>query len=124
MVTLLGVGSYELNTGDVMAFDAVPIDRDALILAPEIADSYDADSAALLRPSFDALWNAAGLSRCGDYDASGQPARALLSQIQRFAGWQDQRLSHIENLHRLIQTLDRIPALRRRVFVGYITRES
>ncbi len=85
MVTLLGVKSYALSINPLRAFDSVLIDRDALILTPEIADSYDLDAATLLRPTLDALWNAAGLSACGDYDASGHPSKELEQALQR--GW-------------------------------------
>ena len=82
MVTLLGVKSYALGVDPARGLDSTLIDRDGLILAPEIADSYDVNLATLLRPSLDALWNAAGLSRCGDYDASGQPNRELQSAMR------------------------------------------
>jgi hypothetical protein len=55
MVTLLGVNSYALGINPLRGFDSVLIDRDALILTPEIADSYDVDAAALLKPTLDAL---------------------------------------------------------------------
>ena len=84
MVTLLGVKSYELILDPARGLDCTLIDRDVLILAPEIADSYDVNAATLLRPSLDALWNAAGLSRCGDYDASGQPNKNLQGAMQGF----------------------------------------
>lgn len=84
MVTLLGVKSYALGLGPTRVLDCALIDRDALILAPEIADSYDVNAATLLRPTLDALWNAAGLSGCGDYDDLGKPSRELQGAIGRF----------------------------------------
>ena len=83
MVSLLGVKSYQLGLDYPMqALDPVLIDRDALILTPEIADAFDVDVATLLRLTFDALWNAGGLSNCRHYDASGQPSTALQGAMQ------------------------------------------
>jgi hypothetical protein len=83
MLTLIGVKGYTLVT-DAMRFDQTPIDRDTLIIAPEIAEAYDSASVAtFMRPMFDALWNATGLSQCGDYDASGQPNQELEEAMRR-----------------------------------------
>jgi hypothetical protein len=83
MLTLIGVKGHFL-TVDPTRFDNYAIDRNTLIITPEVAENYDSDSAAILmRPMFDALWNATGLSQCGDYDASGQPTQELETVIQR-----------------------------------------
>jgi hypothetical protein len=63
MLTLLGVKGYYLGFDVLSGWDSSAIDRDALVIAPEIASSYDGDTALFLRPVFDALWNAAGLSQ-------------------------------------------------------------
>ena len=81
MVTLLGVKSYYMGVDPLSGLDGSPIDRDAVILTPAIADTYEANVATFLRRTFDELWNAAGLSQCGDYDGSGQPFGGLLSAI-------------------------------------------
>jgi len=84
MLTLLGVKSYTMGldyarTGTISS----EVDRDALVIAPEAAESYDPQSTiSLMRTIFDALWNATGLSRCGDYDGAGQPTRELQTAIQ------------------------------------------
>jgi hypothetical protein len=83
MLTFLGVKGKRLAV-DLMRFDSQIIDRDALIIAPAVTETYEADTVAtLMHPLFDALWNAAGLSGCGDYDASGQPNRDLQSSMRR-----------------------------------------
>jgi hypothetical protein len=77
MISLFGVKSYLLGVNPIRGYDIFPIDRDLVAFAPEIAEAIDTDVPTLLRPTFDALWNAAGLSGCGDYDASGNPSREL-----------------------------------------------
>lgn len=88
MLTLLGVKGYGLGLDDPMAgFYRSRIDRDALIVPPEIAESYDPrTTAAFMRPLFDVLWNATGASECGDYDGAGQPSADLRTAIQRVMG--------------------------------------
>jgi hypothetical protein len=84
MLTFLGVESYTMALDPMLGYGSSEIDRDALIIAGEIAESYDPrTSAAVMRPIFDTLWNATGLSQCGDYDANGQPSRDLMNYIQR-----------------------------------------
>ena len=82
MLTVIGVKGYSLAV-DPTRFDSQAIDRDALIIAPEATETYDRDLVAtLMRPLFDAFGNAAGLSRCGDCDASRQPNRELENAMQ------------------------------------------
>jgi hypothetical protein len=52
--------------------DCHPIDRDILILPNVTLESFDADVMALVRPIFDAMWNAGGLSQSPYYDADGK----------------------------------------------------
>jgi len=82
VLTLLGVKSYHLGVNTERMFDLVPIDRDLVAPPPEIAESYGQDAPTLLKPIFDALWNAVGASACGDYDASGHPNKELQQQLQ------------------------------------------
>jgi hypothetical protein len=51
---------------------AHPIDRDELIFPEVVADGYEADIPTLIKPTFDALWNAAGWPRSLSYDANGR----------------------------------------------------
>jgi hypothetical protein len=82
MITLLGVKSYYMSFDPLSGSESSQIDRDAVMLTPAIADSYEVNVAAFLRRTFDELWNAAGLSRCEDYDGAGQPVGALQNAIR------------------------------------------
>jgi hypothetical protein len=85
MMTLIGVRSYRLGVDPARFYDTQIIDRDALIFTPVIAESDKLDAATLLRPVMDEMWNAAGLSACGDYDqASGRPTRDLEQSVGRW----------------------------------------
>jgi len=55
MLSLLGVSGY---TMDVRSH---PIDRDALLIPENVVESFECDLAEVMRPIFDAVWNAAGL---------------------------------------------------------------
>ena len=45
-----------------------PIDRDVLVLPEKVVDDYGQNVQTLLRPIFDAVWNAAGYEYCLNYD--------------------------------------------------------
>lgn len=62
MVTLLGVLGFRMNVGG-SSIDNEPIDRDSLFLPDIIIENYDVNVAALLRPTFDTLWQACGLEQ-------------------------------------------------------------
>ena len=74
MLSVLGVKGYTmyvsgievgLNGGD-------PIDRDILV-APEIlVENFSDEPGQVLKPAFDAIWNAAGYPRSLSYDERGQ----------------------------------------------------
>jgi hypothetical protein len=83
MITLLGVKSYYMGLNPLSGWDSSQIDRDTVVLTPAIADSYDVNVATFLRRTFDELWNAAGLSQCGDYDSEGHPVGDLQNAIRR-----------------------------------------
>jgi hypothetical protein len=51
------------------------VDRDALILPEEFIEDVAGDPTQLLRPVFDAIWNAAGWISCLDYDGKGRFTR-------------------------------------------------
>ena len=49
-----------------------PIDRDALVI-PEIAvETFECDPAEVMRPAFDAIWNAMGWPRSINYNDEGK----------------------------------------------------
>ena len=57
-----------------MPFDGLyPIDRDVLFL-PEvfIENTDEKDVLKILRPTYDAMWQASGLAGSTNYDASGE----------------------------------------------------
>lgn len=73
MTSLLGVKGSALPPSwsrDVSDGDH-RIERDDLLLPDVLLDRYDADLPALLRPSFDALWQAIGMPRSLCYDEQG-----------------------------------------------------
>lgn len=47
------------------------IDRNMLLLPDVLVEAYDVEVDILLRPVFDAMWNAAGFARSFNYDANG-----------------------------------------------------
>jgi len=72
MVSLLGVRGYIMRTNDPhQPVRATPIDRDVLLLSEIIVEEFGQQSSSLLRPVFDAVWQAAGFLRSAYYDANG-----------------------------------------------------
>jgi hypothetical protein len=77
MVSLLGVRGYNMAVDKNKYWGgAVPIkdgiDRDNLILPEVITDSYEVDLPKLLKPTFDAIWNATGWKESQNYDEQGK----------------------------------------------------
>jgi len=75
MFTLFGVSGYVLRVKDGLRrrrFDQIPIDRDQLNVPELMLEDVTKDSAELLRPVFDAVWNAAAWPRCFNYDQDGK----------------------------------------------------
>ncbi len=75
MVTLTGVEGYSIQLPPGSNFVEVGelFDRDILVVPEVIIDSYqhEANPSVILRPCFDAVWNASGWSRSMNYDANG-----------------------------------------------------
>lgn len=69
MVTLLGVRGFYIagRDGDTWA----AFDRDDLLLPDQLVEDLDADVNSILRPVFDAMWQASGWLRCYSYDEEG-----------------------------------------------------
>ncbi|MCK4659362.1 MAG: ATP-binding protein [Phycisphaerae bacterium] len=72
MLSMLGVAGYR------MAFHPKPvlleepsIDRDTLLLPDVLVEGYDEDVGRVLRPIFDAVWNATGWEGSRNYDSDG-----------------------------------------------------
>ena len=70
-LSLIGVRGYQLRTASAMTFDPTPIDRDDLITAEVLIDSYDVPLMRALRPAVDAIYNAGGERGSRSYDADG-----------------------------------------------------
>ena len=48
------------------------IDRDILQLPEAIVETYDARPEIILKPAFDAIWNACGFAKSLNYDEKGE----------------------------------------------------
>lgn len=75
MLSILGVVGYVMDVGDrwfVQRVKSQPIDRDDLLLPETIVESFEEDPAHIMKPIFDAVWNAAGWSHSMNYNEEGQ----------------------------------------------------
>jgi hypothetical protein len=74
-VTLLGVRGYKIATGSVnLTGRTFDLDRDTVTLPDVLLEQYPAslvETGALLKPIFDALWQAGGWDRCYHYNDEG-----------------------------------------------------
>lgn len=71
ILSLLGVFGYRLDVS-TSRFDTYPIDRDALILPEIIVENFECNPSEVMRPIFDAIWNAAGWPRSMNYNEKGE----------------------------------------------------
>ncbi|MBC8273364.1 MAG: ATP-binding protein [Chloroflexi bacterium] len=71
MLSLLGVSGYTIDL-DVSAVDIHRIDRDALLVPEVLVESFDRDPAEVMKPAFDAIWNAAGRPGSKNYHDAGK----------------------------------------------------
>lgn len=74
MITLLGVKGFEIAFRDSPSYDFSqhPIEKEDLLLPEILVEDLAADTARILRPAFDMLWNACGPSRSFNYDENGE----------------------------------------------------
>ena len=75
MLSLLGVHGFEMSVGhELIRFpsERYPIDRDALLIPEIMIESFNCDPAEVMRPIFDAVWNATGWPRSMNYDEEGK----------------------------------------------------
>jgi hypothetical protein len=70
MITLVGVKGFTMSHGYPM-FTNPKIEREVLPLPEVLIEDYSVDAGRVLRPAFDALWQACGLEQCVNYDAAG-----------------------------------------------------
>ena len=74
MLSLLGVSGYVMGVDPQSRIqrNENPIDRSDLIVPEEVIDTYDRAAEDILKPCFDAIWNATGWERSMHYDAEGR----------------------------------------------------
>jgi hypothetical protein len=73
MLSLMGIKDFIIQPDPTKYFleDRHPIDRDHLLLPEIVVNSYKEEVPRLLRPAFDAIWNASGWTACLYYDGQG-----------------------------------------------------
>ncbi len=74
MLSLLGVSGYVLHSvpAGYRMGDEHPIDRDDLLVPGIMVDSFDSAASQVMKPGFDAVWNATGYPRAMSYDDEGK----------------------------------------------------
>lgn len=73
MLSFLNVRSFRLSISQRLYTGTVHlIDRDVLPLPEAVVDTFDADPAQVMRPAFDAVWNAGGWPQSLNYDDTGK----------------------------------------------------
>jgi hypothetical protein len=74
MLTLVGMRGFRLSvaTQSFFGMPQYPLDRDVVSIPEVIIDASDVPADVVLRPMFDALWQAGGLNSCLDYDSDGR----------------------------------------------------
>ncbi len=72
-LTITKVKGYHMATRQVPWPDMIhPIDRDLVFLPEVLIQSYESNAQSILRPCFDALWNACGFARSLNYNEKGE----------------------------------------------------
>lgn len=74
MVSLLGVSGYTMYVDSMRLFPEINkylIDRDALLVPEVLVENYECDPTEIMKPIFDAVWNAAGYPHSKNYDNEG-----------------------------------------------------
>jgi len=69
-LTLIDVKGYIIPTNQARR-DIYPIDRDIVQIPELIIEEFEYDASSLLKPVFDALWNACGYKNSWSYDENG-----------------------------------------------------
>lgn len=70
-LALTEVKGARIPTDDHFPDEHRNIDRDLLLLPEKVIDDFSIDSATILRPMFDLVWNASGFTRSFNFDANG-----------------------------------------------------
>jgi hypothetical protein len=74
MFSLLGVKGYTMAVDQIRFFGLEPhaIERDALLVPEVMIERFEVNPAEIMRPIFDAVWNATGYPRSMNYDNGGK----------------------------------------------------
>ena len=72
MISLLGVKDYTLGISQTYYGQHYPIDRPDLLMPEVLIDRFGRNPADVMKPIFDAVWNAAGMYGSMNYDATGK----------------------------------------------------
>ena len=74
LLSMVGVKGYHMsvNQSRFHCDDVYPIDQDVLLCPDVLVEDFDFNASAVLRPVFDAVWNAAGWPRSMNYDKDGR----------------------------------------------------
>lgn len=73
MLSLLGVSGCTMGLDPRLEGPTrYPIDQDALLLPEVLTDSFECVPSEVMRPAFDAVWNAAGHARSLNYSEEGE----------------------------------------------------
>jgi hypothetical protein len=71
-MTITGVKGAKIPSESDFGDEYRDIDRDTLLLPEFVISDLSTDTAALLRPVFDLVWNASGFARSFNFDANGK----------------------------------------------------
>jgi hypothetical protein len=72
-ISLHGMNDVVLHVSQRRAlYGRHAFDRETILLPELVLADYDMPASAVLKPALDALWQAAGLERCFDYDEDGR----------------------------------------------------
>lgn len=72
MISLLGVNGVGIFVDDLHAYEGAPIDRDVLLVPEILVENFDYELDVLMKPAFDAIWNAAGWKGSFCYNEHGR----------------------------------------------------
>ncbi len=71
-LTLMGIKGYSMATARFFETESRIIDRDILQLPEALVETYDVKPDIVLKPTFDAIWNACGFAKSLNYNEKGE----------------------------------------------------
>lgn len=74
LLSLVGVRGFRMAVSSERGeqIEKTRIDRDTVLIPPVILEEFGVDTATLIRPLLDSVWNAAGWDRSRNYDLEGR----------------------------------------------------